>query len=250
MLEKGLILSHPLGRLTGHESGEEIMPQGGFGAILARAGVGKTAILIQIAIHGLLSGKNVLHISLNDPVKKVGLWYKEVYRNIASLHNITEQEQVFDSMLPHRFIMTFEVEGFSVPKLEERLTDLMEQNIFRPHLILIDGLPFDESQKASLSDLKSFAKKHSLKIWFTIRIHRDEIPVTDVIPALFNDVEDLFETAILIQPDEKEIFLKVLKGGKADSGMTRLSLDPTTMLINQSDWIKDSPPQAAENLRP
>jgi len=238
MIEKGLILSHPLGRLIGRESGEEIMPQGGFGAILARAGVGKTAILIQIAIHSLLDSKNVLHISLNDPVKKVGLWYKEVYRNIASQHSMIDQDQIFDSILPHRFIMTFEVEGFSVPKLEERLTDLMEQNIFRPHLILIDGLPFDESQKASLSDLKSFAKKHSLKIWFTVRIHRDEIPVTDVIPALLNDVEDLFETAILIQPEEKEIYLKVLKGGKPDSVSTRLSLDPTTMLIKQSDWIK------------
>ena len=238
MIEKSLILSHPLGRLIGRESGEEIMPQGGFGAILARAGVGKTAILIQIAIHSLLGSKNVLHISLNDPVKKVGLWYKEVYRNIASQHSMTDQDQIFDSMLPHRFIMTFEVEGFSVPKLEERLTDLMEQNIFRPHLILIDGLPFDESQKASLSDLKIFAKKHGLKIWFTVRIHRDEIPVTDVIPALLNDVEDLFETAILIQPEEKEIYLKVLKGGKPDSDMTGLSLDPTTMLIKQSDWIK------------
>jgi hypothetical protein len=238
MLEKGLILSHPLGRLIERESGEDILPQGGFGAILARAGVGKTAILIQIAIHGLLSGKNVLHISLNDPVKKVGLWYKEVYRNIASQHKITDQEQIFDSMLPHRFIMTFEVEGFSVPKLEERLTELMEQNIFRPQLILIDGLPFDEPQKASLSDLKSFAKKHSLNIWFTVRIHRDEVPVTDVIPAMLNDVEDLFETAISIQPEGKEIYLKLLKGGKPDSGGNGLSLDPTTMLINQNGWIK------------
>ncbi len=240
MFEKGLILNHPLGRLIENESGEEIMPQGGFGAILARAGVGKTAILIQIAIHSLLCDNNVLHISLNDPVKKVGLWYKEVYRNIAFQHSITDQDLVFDSILPHRFIMTFEVEGFSVHKLEERLTDLMEQNIFRPHMILIDGLPFDESQKASLSDLKFFAKKHSLKIWFTVRIHRDEIPVTDVIPSLFDDVEDLFETAILIQPEGKEIYLKVLKGGKTDSGMTRLSLDPTTMLINQNGWIKSA----------
>lgn len=237
MLENGFILRHPLGKLTGCES-EEILPEGGFGAVMARAGVGKTALLIQLAIHSLLCNKNVLHMSLNDPVKKVGLWYKEVYRNIASQYSIADQEQIFENMLPHRFIMTFEVEGFSVPKLEERLTDLMEQNIFRPHVIFIDGLPFDESQIEPLSDLKVFAKNHSLKAWLTVRIHRDEKPDSDCIQAQLNSVEDLFETIILIQPEGKEIYLKALKGGKPDSVATGLSLDPTTMLIKESDWIK------------
>ena len=236
MLEKGFILRHPLEKLTGCES-EEIMPEGGFGAVMARAGVGKTAILIQLAIYSLLCNKNVLHISLNDPVKKVGLWYKEVYRNIASQYSMADQEQIFENMLPHRFIMTFEVEGFSVPKLEERLTDLMEQNIFRPHVIFIDGLPFDESQREPLSNLKAFAKDHSLKAWLSVRTHRDEKPGSGNIPVQLNAVEDLFETVILIQPEGKEIYLRVLKGGKPDPVVTGLSLDPTTMLIKESDWI-------------
>ena len=237
MLEKGFILRHPLGKLTGCES-EEIMPEGGFGAVIARAGVGKTALLIQLAIYSLLCNKNVLHISLNDPVKKVGLWYKEVYRNIASQYSMADQEQIFENMLPHRFIMTFEVEGFSVPKLEERLTDLMEQNIFRPHVIFIDGLPIDKSQREPLSNLKAFAKSHSLKAWLSVRIHRDEKPGSNCIPDQLNAIEDLFETVILIQPEGKEIFLKALKGGKPDSVVTGLSLDPTTMLIKESDWIR------------
>ena len=237
MLEKGFILRHPLEKLTGCES-EEIMPEGGFGAVMARAGVGKTAILIQLAIYSLLCNKNVLHISLNDPVKKVGLWYKEVYRNIASQYSMADQEQIFENMLPHRFIMTFEVEGFSVPKLEERLTDLMEQNIFRPHVIFIDGLPFDESQREPLSNLKAFAKYHSLKAWLSVRTHKDEKPGSDSIPAQLNAVEDLFETVILIQPEGKEIYLKALKGGKSDSVATGLSLDPTTMLIKENNWIR------------
>jgi len=237
MLEKGFILRHPLEKLTGCES-EEIMPEGGFGAVMARAGVGKTAILIQLAIYSLLCNKNVLHISLNDPVKKVGLWYKEVYRNIASQYSMADQEQIFENMLPHRFIMTFEVEGFSVPKLEERLTDLMEQNIFRPHVIFIDGLPFDESQREPLSSLKAFAKNHFLKAWLSVRTHRDEKPGSGNIPVQLNAVEALFETVILIQPEGKEIYLRVLKGGKPDSVVTGLSLDPTTMLIKESDWIR------------
>jgi hypothetical protein len=125
--------------------------------------------------------------------------------------------------------MTFEVEGFSVPKLIERLTDLMEQSIFRPDLIYIDGLPFDDTQKKPLSDLKEFVKKNSLKAWFTVRVHGDERP---------GAVEDLFETAIAIQPQGKEIYLKAVKGGKTDPDATKVLLDPTTMLIQENDWIR------------
>jgi hypothetical protein len=228
MLEKGFILRHPLGRLTGDEN-EEILPEGGFGAIIARAGVGKTALLIQLAIHSLLCGKKVLHISLNDPVKKVGLWYKEVYRNIAFKYNVPGQEQLFEDMLPHRFIMTFEVEGFSVPKLVERLTDLMEQSIFRPNLIYIDGLPFDNTQIGPLSDLKEFVKKNSLKAWFTVRVHKDERP---------GAVENLFERVILIQSEGRGIYLRSVKGGKPGTDAAGVLLDPTTMLIQENDWIR------------
>ncbi|RPH52762.1 MAG: cytoplasmic protein [Desulfobacteraceae bacterium] len=239
MLEKGFILHHPLGKLTGCES-EEIMPEGSFGAVMARAGVGKTALLIQLAIHSLLCNKNVLHISLNDPVKKVGLWYKEVFRNIALQYSLADQEQIFEDMLPHRFIMTFEVEGFSVPKLEERLTDLMEQNIFRPHLIFIDGLPFDESQREPLSDLKTFVENNSLKAWFTVRIHREDTMGPGGLPAQINDVNDLFDTVISIQPEGKEINLKALKGVRSASSVNGLLLNPTTMLIQENNWIRHS----------
>ena len=69
MLKKELRLQNPL-RFMEREN-EDILPEGGLGAVIARAGVGKTAILVQLALNTLLKGKNVLHISLNDPVKKV-----------------------------------------------------------------------------------------------------------------------------------------------------------------------------------
>ena len=80
-MKKELILRNPL-RLMGDET-DDIIPEGGFGAVLARAGVGKTALLVQLAVNALLRGNNVLHISLNDPVKKVSLWYKEVFNHLT-----------------------------------------------------------------------------------------------------------------------------------------------------------------------
>lgn len=55
MLKNDLILRNPL-RLMGQES-DDILPTGGFGAVMARAGVGKTALLVQLALDSLLNGK-------------------------------------------------------------------------------------------------------------------------------------------------------------------------------------------------
>ena len=71
MLKKDLIMRNPL-RMMGYEN-DEILKAGEFGAVLARAGVGKTAFLVQLSLNALLRGKNVLHISLEDPVNKVSL---------------------------------------------------------------------------------------------------------------------------------------------------------------------------------
>src|SRR5210317_1320544 len=134
MLKKDLILRNPL-RVMGSEN-DDILNSGQFGAVLARAGVGKTAFLVQLSLNALLRGKNVLHISLEDPVNKVSLWYQEVFNLITEQNKVDQINQLWESLLPHRFIMTFRVEGFSVPKLEARLSDLMEQNIFSPQMII------------------------------------------------------------------------------------------------------------------
>lgn len=138
MLTNDLILRNPL-RLLGHEN-DDIIPPGGFGAVLARAGIGKTALVVQIALNSLLREKNVLHISLKEPIGKVNLRYQEVLDGMAQQYQLAHIEQLWDTVVHHRFIMTFQVEGFSVPKLEERLTDLTTQHIFNPQVIILDGV--------------------------------------------------------------------------------------------------------------
>ena len=233
MLKTDLILRNPL-RLIGSESAE-VFPQGGFGAVLARAGVGKTAFLVQISLNSLLKGKNVLHISLNDPIQKVNLWYQEVFHHIANQYNLKQVEELWESLLPHRFIMTFKVEGFSVPRLQERLTDLTEQQIFSPQMMIVDGLPFDAASRKSLLDLKTLAQKYAFQIWFTVRTHRHEEPDDDGLPAQLKEVADMFEMAIQLQPKGEEIHITALKGGNIPTQGPPLLIDPATMLIKSQN---------------
>jgi len=229
MLKKDLILRNPL-RVMGYEN-DDILNAGEFGAVLARAGVGKTAFLVQLSLNALLRGKNVLHISLEDPVNKVSLWYQEVFNLIAGQYKVDQINQIWESLLPHRFIMTFKVEGFSVPKLKERLSDLMEQNIFSPQMMIVDGLPFDESVHSSLIEFKGLIKNHQMPAWFTIRTHRHDDPGPDGIPMQLARLSDLFEIAIQLRPVGKEIHVKAVKGVESFSEHLDLRLDPSTMLI-------------------
>lgn len=230
MQKKEIIRRNPL-RLMGYDR-EDILEKGGFGAVLARAGVGKTAFLVQLALDKMLRGKNVLHVSIGEPVDKVCLWYEEVFRTIAEQCEVTRLDKFFDAILPNRFIMTFKVEAFTVPKLVERLTDLTEQGIFFPRMLLVDGLSFENTEREVFQELKKVAEAQELGIWFTVRTHRHLPPGEDGVPVPLAHVVDLFDVAIELKPDENHINLECIKGGPAcDPGLNRLRLDPSNMMI-------------------
>ena len=84
--------------------------------------------------------------------------------------------------------MTFRVEGFSVPKLEERLTDLTAQKIFKPELLIIDGLPFGDHDVELLKDLKHLSETGEFPVWITVRTHRHEAADETGLPVKFNEV--------------------------------------------------------------
>jgi len=133
-------------------------------------------------------------------------------------------------------IMTFKESSFSKALLEERLDDLVQQDIYRPECLIIDGYDFEGNDKKSLEELRSFMNDRGLKmIWFSAVSHRnDERKSADGVPAPCHEVDDLFDTVLLIKPEGDEMNLDILKcdSGSIDPGST-LVLDPSTMLIKK-----------------
>mmetsp|Transcript_5041 Transcript_5041/g.2818 ORF Transcript_5041/g.2818 Transcript_5041/m.2818 type:complete len:232 (+) Transcript_5041:2438-3133(+) len=231
MLKKDIVHHKSPLRLLWHEL-DYILPNGGLGAVLARAGVGKTAFIVQLALNTLLRSKSVLHISIDDPVKKVCLWYEELFKNITKYYKIKDIDDLWDRLLSQRFIMTFKIEDFSVSKLKERINDLTEQGIFMPQMVIIDGFLFDDLKK-NLLELKKFAISHGINIWLTVLTHRHGNFGQNDVSSQFASVSELFEAGIQLQPDGKNIYIKVLKGFQNISKESSLLLDPTTMLIHK-----------------
>jgi hypothetical protein len=210
--------------------------KGGFGAVIARAGVGKTALLVQISLYTLMQKKNVLHVSLKDSIQKVCLWYDEVSNKMNRLFpekNI--DPALWDTILAHRMIMTFGENRFEPSTFKERLSDLTEQGIFYPQLIIIDGLLTKKDNRSDFKALKTIAKEHSAFIWFTIQSHRHEITHSKEFPPSFIPIKDLFDATLQVIPKGDSIDIELLTQMPIDAPIPELMLDPETMLIRQSN---------------
>jgi len=226
MLKKDMIEKNPLGAFSADKSGNEIAQR--LGLVAARAGIGKTAILVQIALDNMLRGKQVLHVSVGENIQKTKAWYEDIVRDIAG-GGEQEKSAIEYEVMRNRMIMTFNESSFSRPKLEERLNDLIYQDIFRPSCMVIDGLDLADIDRQTLVDLKELVKEASMNIWVSSICHRD----TQEDPA--GAYGDLFDTIIVLQPEsngDSKIFLNILKDdtGCVETGKG-LRLDPTSMVV-------------------
>lgn len=235
MLKKELIGKNPLGAFKTNLNGVEISNR--MGLVVARAGLGKTAILVQIALDSMLRGQQVLHVSIGQNIEKTKEWYDDILRDIISGTKLKEDESVRYEVMRNRMIMTFNESSFSRIKLEERLNDLIYQDIFRPACLVIDGLDFDTIDRQTLEDLTDLQKQANLNIWCSAVTHRENEKAEGGLPEPCSTFAEIFDTVIILQADKSgdgNIFLNIVKDSTncVEEGKS-LRLDPTSLLVSE-----------------
>ena len=134
----------------------------------------------------------------------------------------------------NRMIMTFKESAFSRPKLEERLNDLVYQNIFRPDIIVVDGFDFSSADYDSVMDLKEMMAAMNVQAWFSSLRHREDSRVSAAgVPAPCHEVDGLFDTVIIVQPEKESILLNIIKDEYDGAAGKILNLDPSTMMVKE-----------------
>ena len=231
MGNKDVVVNNPL-RALGMEdqAGKDNKPV--MGLVMARAGLGKTAILVQFALDCMLLGNKVMHISIGEGLDKTRTWYDDM----LTLLNEGEKSEPIPELMKNRMIMTFKESSFSNAILEERLEDFVQQSIFKPECIIIDGYDFVANDRAAIEELRNLIVKLGVKMaWFSAVSHREDNRVSQAgVPAPCHEIDDLFESVLLIKPEGDAMNLKIVKCDtcKLDPGTT-LMLDPSTMLIQK-----------------
>lgn len=231
MGKEDLIASNPL-RVLGLDRKAEEGKQS-MGLVMARAGLGKTAILVQIALDSMIRGNRVLHVSTGETIEKTRDRYDDILALTLKDHSVEDLAEVGQK----RMIMTFRENVFSREVLEERLRDLIHQDIFKPNCLIIDGYDFDGNGRQAMEELKQLMADLGISvIWFSAVSHRDDDRVSaDGVPAPCHAIDDLFDVVLLINPDDELMKLDILKCAycEVEPGTT-LMLDPSSMLIKKS----------------
>ncbi|WP_462269048.1 hypothetical protein [Desulfobacter sp.] len=227
MLKSDLILRSPAKKTIGAEN----ITNGQFGAVLSRAGVGKTGFLVQIALTRLLCDEKVLHISLCDTIEKITIRYNEGYAGLVdSIGYVDAQiaESLWDEIQHHKTGIAYNESTFNVNKIRDYLDSFKGADITLPTLMIIDGLDFDTDLSDMLSDLKQLQQDFGLCTWFSMKIHREDPLNQSGYPIQLENYDMLFDKAVFLVPEENKIQAIVLKDG--DRTDQKFLLDPASLM--------------------
>ncbi len=227
MLRKDLIPKSPVIQILGKEN----LEQGRFGAVVSRAGVGKTQFLVQVAMCWLLDGKKIIHISLDEQIDKINIRYKEGYTNlIDSVGYIdpVKANRLWEDIDTCKLGISYNETSFSSENIREYLTTLKKENLELPAMMVIDGIDFDQDNAVILDEVAQLADDFSISAWFSMQSHREEALTPEGFPPQLDKTKDHFDKALFLNPQDDKIEIVVLKDGDSENKV--FLLDPATMM--------------------
>ena len=232
--------------------------RGNLGVVMARAGVGKTAFLVHIALDDLMRDRKVFHVSLDTPVDHVRSWYDAVFQDLARATNLSDAAVTQEMIGRNRIIQAFTLHGhgagqneFSVERLKTALELLQQHAKFAPDVVLIDAYDWSKATPEELTALGSLAKQLNVELWMTALTHRHQIGdgVPDKVPQPCDRFQQNISLVVFLQPVDKHLSVRLLKDhDSATVSDTHLILHPETMRLVDARAphvpVEDLPPAA------
>jgi hypothetical protein len=206
---------------------------GEIGILSAPKGIGKTSVLVQIALDKLLQDKKVIHISFNQHASHVQNWYGNIFEEITKKKQLENERDVADEIIRNRVLMNFNQEGVNSDVIRRSLRSMIVEGGFRADSIIIDGFDFNIAERGRISTLKDFTRDLGLSVWYSCDVSGSPAYDKRGIPLVLQkqNIEDLIDVIIALDPQPLCTELRVSKehGNYEAGGVVRL--DPKTLLI-------------------
>jgi len=211
--------------------------RGNLGVLASYHGVGKTAVMVDLAIDKLLRGENIVHVSFGSNVEHVMNWYKEAFRQITELKSLDDAVSVYETIREQRVMMNFSQENVGVDRILKSLETLIQQGSFKADAIFFDGYKLTKATEEDVKKIKTFAEKMNLEVWFSVSPVTKDVKCDAIgIPETLNPVMDKIEVLVGLHFNEAKssvIITIVQEHGKKIIHPAGVSLDPQTMLISK-----------------
>jgi len=206
---------------------------GEIGVIASQSGVGKTSVLVQLALDKLLQGKKVIHVSFTRHTHHVLSWYEDIFDEFISKKNLENAGDIKNEVVKNRVLMNFNQDGMSKDQILKSLRAMIIEGGFKAESIIIDGFDFSQTDRERIAGVKTFAQELNLSVWYSCSV-QDKGPQYDKdnIPLLLKDFADLVDVVIVLEPKPDHIELSVSKDRNThDTKAMAMRLDPKTLLI-------------------
>ena len=231
MVKEELIQRSPVGFFMKSIHGG--LTQGELGVIASLSGLGKTSVLVQIAMDQLLQGKKVIHVSFTQHTDYVLAWYEDIFNEFISKKNLEHEQDVKNEIVKNRVLMKFNQEGLTVDQILKSLKAMIRDGGFAAEYVIVDGYNFSPQEREKVSRFKEFAQELGLCIWFSCTVNdRESSCDKKHIPLLIKDYSDLFDVIVVLDPKQDHIEFTVSRDRDIHNPEhLALKLDPKTLLI-------------------
>ena len=201
------------------------------------AGVGKTSVLVQLALDKLLQEEKVIHVSFSQHTDYVLSWYADIFEEFAGRKNLVSAAEVKDQLIKNRVILNFNQDGVTGTQIVKSLKALIVAGGFKASLIVIDGYDFTRTNRERIEEVKAAAKELGISIWYSCNTVRPCSTGgtgfdTQKIPTIIKQYLDLLDVVIVLEPKADYVELTASKyRDMTELGQMALKLDPKTLLI-------------------
>jgi hypothetical protein len=212
--------------------------EGELGVVAARAGVGKSACLVQIAASELVEGRQVLHVSLENRVNHVRRRYDELLDGLQRDLRLAVHDLRF-LVERNRHIHSYLGQSFTPAKLLEALEFLRKYMDFDPQLVILDGYPFATAELDELAELQRLAVEQKLQFWFSALTHRHESYSDEELPSPLTRFGALLGQVVHLEPVTDGVRVRLWQRPPVDaeaSGWSELPhrLRPEQLLLTRA----------------
>ncbi|MBC8368002.1 hypothetical protein H8E52_11365 [bacterium] len=208
--------------------------KGNIGVVTSRKGVGKTAMLIGVALDDLLQERKVLHVTVGGSVENLSRFYEEIFRDLAASSKIEDLAETRLTMVSNRHLLAYRDGDFSVERIRKSMGFLSEHAAFEPYALILDGWPdFATVSPENLAELKKLAEDMQVEIWITALRHRvgQERDERDV-PVEVARHDEHLSVIVRLEPMADHVKLRIVKDHEnKDLADLHLELDPKTLLL-------------------
>lgn len=208
---------------------------GNLGVIVSKKGIGKTALVVHLAIDKMLQGKNIVHVAFSNNVEDVSLWYREIFTQVSNEVQMKDTLSTYESMLSKRTIMNF-AKDMPLKNVLSSL-DALITNALKADAVFFDSFSLEMAKEDDIKAIKDFAKKLKVETWFAVSPIEKDVKINQYgVPSSIEPYEKDIDVLVALKMDDetKKVKMSVIKTPESNkTEVLSVTLNPQTMLIEE-----------------